>query len=183
MARRPEDWPWPSVYDYQRSRSCPSADGRPQTMKMREAPWSAAAPLPPWNPSRDGGSQRYRTPKCLRHSDFRSSLNCAPTAPSGLSIDRVLLPADVRTRIWKSRRGSQATETSAAPPIFHRVRSAAGTAVSLPNQFPLNREPRHSRVNSICARWPPGFRQPAGRATMEWDEFIQSQRRGAEHQE
>ena len=27
----------------QTSRSCPSADGHPETMKMREAPWSAAA--------------------------------------------------------------------------------------------------------------------------------------------
>jgi hypothetical protein len=36
---------------FQSSRSCPSADGDPQTMKMREAPWSAAAKLPPWNPN------------------------------------------------------------------------------------------------------------------------------------
>jgi hypothetical protein len=33
------------------SRSCPSADGHPEIMKMREAPWSAAAELPPCNPN------------------------------------------------------------------------------------------------------------------------------------
>jgi len=31
--------------------------------------------------------------------DDQGSLNCAPTTPSGLSIDRVLLPADAHTRI------------------------------------------------------------------------------------
>jgi len=45
LARRPEDWPWSSVHDYQ------------------------------------------------------GSLNYAPTTPSGLSADRVLLPADAHTRI------------------------------------------------------------------------------------
>jgi hypothetical protein len=33
--------------DFQSSRACPAADGHPETMKMREAPWSAAARLPP----------------------------------------------------------------------------------------------------------------------------------------
>jgi hypothetical protein len=33
------------------SRSCSSADRHPETMKMREAPWGAAAKLPPWNPN------------------------------------------------------------------------------------------------------------------------------------
>jgi hypothetical protein len=31
--------------------------------------------------------------------DYTRSLNCAPTTPSGLSVDRVLLPADEHTRI------------------------------------------------------------------------------------
>ena len=31
--------------------------------------------------------------------DNLGSLNCAPTTPSGLSVDRVLLPADAHTRI------------------------------------------------------------------------------------
>lgn len=61
LGRRPEDWPWSSVHDYQ------------------------------------------------------GSLNCAPTTPSGLSIDLVLLPADAHTPIWKSRRASQTTATSALP--------------------------------------------------------------------
>ena len=32
------------------SRSCPPAEGRQESMKMREAPWSAAAMQSPWNP-------------------------------------------------------------------------------------------------------------------------------------
>ena len=31
--------------------------------------------------------------------DNLGSLNCAPTTPSGLSVDRVLPPADAHTRI------------------------------------------------------------------------------------
>ena len=40
-----------SACHFHGSRSRPSADGHPETMKMREAPWSAAAKLPPWNSS------------------------------------------------------------------------------------------------------------------------------------
>jgi len=32
-----------SLDGFQSSHSCPSADGHPETMKLREAPWSAAA--------------------------------------------------------------------------------------------------------------------------------------------
>jgi hypothetical protein len=31
--------------------------------------------------------------------NYQGSLNCALTTPSGLSVDRVLLPADAHTRI------------------------------------------------------------------------------------
>jgi len=31
--------------------------------------------------------------------DYQGSLNCVPTTPSGLSVDRVLLPADAHTLI------------------------------------------------------------------------------------
>jgi hypothetical protein len=31
--------------------------------------------------------------------DYQGSLNCAPTTPSGLSVDRILLPAVAHTRI------------------------------------------------------------------------------------
>jgi hypothetical protein len=43
-----------------------------ETTRMREAPWSAAAKLPPWNPLSKGGSSRYRTPRCLRHKHSQS---------------------------------------------------------------------------------------------------------------
>ena len=50
---------------------------------MREAPWSAARRGgPPSNPLRQGGSCRYRTPRCLRHRHFQS---CARfPVPAGL---------------------------------------------------------------------------------------------------
>ena len=76
-------------------RSCPSADGHPETMKMREAPWSAAARrrlcIAPTeflgrralegatgascnSASRDNSkaASSRRTPRCLRHIDFQS---------------------------------------------------------------------------------------------------------------
>jgi len=45
---------------------------------MREAPWNAAAKLPPSNPLRKGGSCRYRTPRCLRHRHFQSRKERSP---------------------------------------------------------------------------------------------------------
>ena len=82
-------------HDFQSSRSCSSADERPETMKMREAPWSAAARrrlcMAPTeflvrralngttgascnSSSRDNSkaASSRRTPGCLRHTDFQS---------------------------------------------------------------------------------------------------------------
>ena len=41
---------------FQSSRSCPSADGHPESMKMREAPWSAVAPATAFSRASNGGS-------------------------------------------------------------------------------------------------------------------------------
>ena len=51
------------------------------------------------NPVRAGLVRRPEDWPWSSVHDYTGSLNCAPKTPSGLSIDRVLLPADERTRI------------------------------------------------------------------------------------
>jgi putative transposase len=51
------------------------------------------------NPVRAGLVRRPEDWPWSSVHDYIGSLHCAPTIPSGLSIDRILLPADAATRI------------------------------------------------------------------------------------
>ena len=51
------------------------------------------------NPVRAGLARRSEDWPWSSVHDFQGCPNCAPTTPSGLSVDRVLLAADAHTRI------------------------------------------------------------------------------------
>ena len=51
------------------------------------------------NPVRAGLARRPQGWPWSSVHDYQGSLNCVPTTPSGLSVDRVLLPADAHTLI------------------------------------------------------------------------------------
>jgi len=56
-----------------------SRQRHPETLKMRAAPWSAAAKLSPCTRTKGGScpsADGYRTPRCLRHHHFQSSRSC-----------------------------------------------------------------------------------------------------------
>ena len=59
--------------------------------EMREAPWNTAAKLPPSDPLRNGGSYRYRTPRCLRHRHFRRSARFLTLRPQAFARRVVVL--------------------------------------------------------------------------------------------
>jgi hypothetical protein len=51
------------------------------------------------NPVKAGLASRPEDGPWSSVHDYTGTINCAPVTPSGLSVDRILLPADEHTRI------------------------------------------------------------------------------------
>ena len=133
------------------SSSCPSADRRPQTVKMREAPWSAAARRrlciarteflvrralkgasgascnsAPRENSEAASSRR--TPRCLRHTDFRSR----EESRSGLFSRHCEIPRRLRLLGMTSQEGFSAACWFMRRCIFRRFLLESGILNSAP---------------------------------------------------